>query len=370
MAIVSPTPLPRTLPLLQIFRGGAAVFVVLFHVTWFGRVLDPQYFLWGAFLFGHSGVDFFFVLSGFIMAYAHAADAGYPAQAWPFVKARVARIFPAYWIVLAITLASYAYHPGLGDYALNVPTAARAAVLYEQLREPVVPVAWSLSFELAFYLFFVLYVVAGTAPFVVASVAWCGLIAAGSVWGWYWSARTLLSPLVVEFFLGSLAALIILRWRPRFGPRALLAAGILWLAVAAGDASGYLDTNLNVRNFAIPYFLLILTAAGYDLGRTRAYPWPLLLLGDASYAVFLVHYLVVQNGTLWLTAHPGIAATLGLQVTLALLAGVMIATGIAFHLVIEAPLHARVRRMLSVRRREVRMLAAAVAEPPLGVPSA
>jgi exopolysaccharide production protein ExoZ len=365
MAIATPTALPRTLPLLQIFRGAAATFVVLFHVTWHGHSLYPEDFLWRAFLFGHSGVDFFFVLSGFIMVYAHAGDAGRPARAWPFVKARVARIFPAYWVVLAVTLACHVYRPELGDYALNVPTAARALVLYDQLRQPVVPVAWSLSYEIAFYAFFVLYLVAGSALFAAASAAWCALILAANM-GWVQvPAPTLLSPLVAEFFLGSLAAMIVLRWRPRFGARALLAAAILWLAVAAGDASGYLDTNQNVRNFAVPYFLLILAAAGYDLRRTRPYPRALLLFGEASYAIFLVHYLGVQNGILWLAGHPAIANTVGSRVTLALLSVALIATGVGFHLGIERPLHSGARRMLHVRSRATRSPAPPVVERPL-----
>jgi peptidoglycan/LPS O-acetylase OafA/YrhL len=42
MAHPSQPPLPRTLPLLQIFRGFAATFVVLFHVTWHGRALTGE----------------------------------------------------------------------------------------------------------------------------------------------------------------------------------------------------------------------------------------------------------------------------------------------------------------------------------------
>src|SRR5262249_22321969 len=157
---------------LQIFRGAAATSVVLFHVTWHGRVVHPEYFAAGAFMFGHSGVDFFFVLSGFIMIYAHAADAGRRGRAWRFVKARVVRIFPAYWIVLAPTLACYAWRPEFADYgayARNIATAARSVILYDQLRQPVVPVAWSLSYELAFYAFFVLFFVVPPRVFAAAA---------------------------------------------------------------------------------------------------------------------------------------------------------------------------------------------------------
>jgi exopolysaccharide production protein ExoZ len=355
----SAPPLPRTLPLLQVFRGAAATFVVLFHVTWHGRVLHPEYFFGRAFMFGHSGVDFFFVLSGFIMVYAHAKDAGHPGKAWAFVKARFARIFPAYWVVLAVTLACYAWRPELhqyGAYARNVPTATRAVMLYDQLRQPVVPVAWSLSYELAFYAFFVLFFVAGWAAFAAAAAVWCALILAPGM-GWAQAtAPTLLSPFIIEFFLGSVAAAIVLRWRPHVGGAALVAAAIACGVVAVADAWSFIDTNHNVRNFALPYCLLILAGASYDVRRTRRYPRTLLLLGEASYAVFLVHYLAVQNGIFWIAAHPAVPAMLGWQCTLVLLSMALIAIGVGFHVAVERPLHAGVRRILNIRPRETTSL--------------
>ena len=59
----------RTLELIQVFRGAAATMVVLYHVGSINHFYSP--FLGNVFGFGHSGVDFFFILSGFIMLYVH-----------------------------------------------------------------------------------------------------------------------------------------------------------------------------------------------------------------------------------------------------------------------------------------------------------
>ena len=69
----------------QIARGVAALTVVLYHAT---RGLSlPQYLGYIPFDnslgFGHAGVDFFFVLSGFIIMYAHTADIGKAGTALP-----------------------------------------------------------------------------------------------------------------------------------------------------------------------------------------------------------------------------------------------------------------------------------------------
>lgn len=79
--------LPRQLDILQVYRGLAATLVVLYHLTWWGgQPIFHQLPYWlpnmptwkagGFFLFGHSGVDFFFTLSGFVMVWGYGRDAG------------------------------------------------------------------------------------------------------------------------------------------------------------------------------------------------------------------------------------------------------------------------------------------------------
>ena len=54
---------PPRLYTLQMFRGLAAILVLMAHATLF---FDSKY-VWGVFSEGTTGVDFFFVLSGFII---------------------------------------------------------------------------------------------------------------------------------------------------------------------------------------------------------------------------------------------------------------------------------------------------------------
>ena len=105
MATVMAT--PRRLDILTLYRGIAATLVVLFHYT--AAVGQPYYFglpSWtpmmpegrtnGLFDFGHSGVDFFFVLSGFVMVWGYGRDGGRVRALWPYLTARFARIYPTY----------------------------------------------------------------------------------------------------------------------------------------------------------------------------------------------------------------------------------------------------------------------------------
>jgi peptidoglycan/LPS O-acetylase OafA/YrhL len=80
-------------------RGVAALLVCLFH----SYGLIEKYFggmAWGnLFQAGHSGVEFFFILSGFIILHAHRQDAGRPEKIQPFLLKRAIRILPLFWLV-------------------------------------------------------------------------------------------------------------------------------------------------------------------------------------------------------------------------------------------------------------------------------
>jgi exopolysaccharide production protein ExoZ len=146
-----PPPTPRqALGSLEIGRFIAASIVVLMHlkepivshtapggVTIFGNLDFP----------GPLAVQYFFVLSGFVMMTAHGRDFGRKGAALTFWWRRACRIYPMYWIALIIPL----------FYLYAEMTPARWA---EQLTlQPVnitdlVASAWSLRFEIGFYVMF------------------------------------------------------------------------------------------------------------------------------------------------------------------------------------------------------------------------
>jgi len=335
-----------TLQLIQVFRGAAAIMVMLYHVTMVNHFYYP--FLGGVFGFGHSGIDFFFVLSGFIMLYVHYEKAGYARQTWQFLAMRAARIFPIYWCVLAVTVALVWMYPPTDELmwsprnSLEPLTLTRAVFLYRQDSDAVVPIAWTLSFELVFYLFFSLYLLCGSSLFTLLVLAWCGAIAAQ----WNGMANlgshpVLLRPLIGEFFLGCLAALLV----KRFGPRrvsvwwVILAIGICG-AVARAELVGAIDPY---KWYAVPFFLLILTGAAYDQATARTYPRLLLLLGEASYSIYLVHYGMVVLFAKTVDHYRAVASRAP-NLTLALLALTILAAGVLIHWGVERPLLASARR--------------------------
>lgn len=136
---------------LQAGRALAAQFVVLYHVdavmgSRLGQSLDSSFMK-----AGDSGVEFFFVLSGFIMAHVHWGDVGKPGTAPRYFYNRLVRIYPIFWIVLSLTalgqVAVGQVEPGLSDPVSII----RAILLLPFDGLPPVSVAWTLSHEVLFY---------------------------------------------------------------------------------------------------------------------------------------------------------------------------------------------------------------------------
>ena len=125
---------------LQALRAYAALSVVFFHFSLVPASAMPWHF-------GSFGVDLFFVLSGFIIAYSADRDSRH------FLVHRLIRVLPTYWIVTtlgaAICLLGMPWLDALGWWGQSLAFLTRA-----DGRTPIIFVGWTLVYELAFYLIY------------------------------------------------------------------------------------------------------------------------------------------------------------------------------------------------------------------------
>ncbi len=141
---------------LEMLRAVAALLVVMFHTQWiFGTHTGTSPFA-GMFVGGYRGVDLFFVLSGFIIARVHTADIGRPRRLGNYVFNRIARVYPAVWIMTACAGGLYAagFGGALKTGKLTAWGIAASALLLPQIGAPLVNVTWTLKYEVFFYLVF------------------------------------------------------------------------------------------------------------------------------------------------------------------------------------------------------------------------
>ena len=147
--------------------------VVIFHGSFFTGHTVAR----GALKSGFHGVEYFFVLSGFVIYSAHAQDIWCPDRLLNYLNRRFLRIFPPYWLALSLVLLFIPITgpPGSLDpaeLARNVFLLPRAAVDY-----PYVTPAWTLHYELCFYAAFCLLIVLPSVLGGALFVAW-GIIVA------------------------------------------------------------------------------------------------------------------------------------------------------------------------------------------------
>ncbi len=107
---------------------------------------------------GSAGVDIFFVISGLVMTISVQRNAGRDHPAWTFAKDRIIRIVPLYWIVTTVKIAAVVAVPALATRTsldpLYVAGSYALLPLYDgsRLIPPVLPVGWTLTYEMFFYI--------------------------------------------------------------------------------------------------------------------------------------------------------------------------------------------------------------------------
>lgn len=307
---------------LQALRALAAIGVVIFHVGLMPGTSLP-------FQVGAAGVDIFFVLRGFIIAYSSSRDQRH------FLPRRLLRILPAYWIATVIAAAFTLQKMTLPD-AADWLVQSLFYLPHPQGRPVLIFVAWTLIYELAFYLLYWLALRTGARLAPVVALIVLPVLALVHVPGlprpW---------PLLLEFALGIAIYLGVERFglSQRIGKQAgLLMIGIgMALLPVLPDLTSYDSDDCESLDRVLTWGL---PAAGIVLGAIVAEREGLairnrtvLVLGAASYAIYLLHPIVVGQ----LLPLPPIAPPLSWAACIGATA-LAVAIAVGFHLWIEKPL--------------------------------
>ena len=334
---------------IQYLRAIAALMVVLFHLQpqlermgirgWPGEWLS-------------AGVDIFFVVSGFIMWWTTRAGDVSPGE---FMRRRIHRVVPIYWALSAVYVAVLLLAPRLMQSGqLELPHAVASFLFIPAVHPvtgymmPLVTPGWTLNYEMFFYGIFALGLFLPRAHrLAFVSLAMLLLVLLGQVVDPQSRvADFYTSTLLLEFLFGVWLGVLFESGRV-LPPRVLPLAAVLSVAALVG-LQRFAVSETRFIFMGLPAAAVVFVAISWERWRpVRVLPVA-LLLGNASYSIYLVHQLALSatgqawrrmvDGPLWLVGSG--FALVGVAVSVLL--------GIVCHRLLEQPL-GRLTLPLAVR---------------------
>jgi len=293
----------RRIVSIQYLRALAALAVVAYHA-------NRNVFA------GQAGVDIFFVISGYIMWMIARSE----PTILNFISARVTRIVPLYWLA-TIIMGLHQHRPAdaIVRSMLFIPFIGEQGRIW-----PVLVQGWTLDYEMFFYaVIAVSLVVPGRKRLVVVLSTLMALSAVGAAIRFTDPLlRTYTNPMLLEFCLGIVLAEV--QWgdlpsKP-FLIAAMIAVSVMLYALVPGTEH---LVPWRVLAWGVPSALLVASALTCEANWHIPSLGLLLLLGEASYAIYLFHPFILktvlklsgQNPILGVVAVVVSASLLGVFVT-------------------------------------------------------
>ncbi|MEZ5779556.1 MAG: acyltransferase [Paracoccaceae bacterium] len=296
---------PGTYGSIQMLRAAAALSVLVFHLG------DPLKRL------GHdggwpsafsAGVDVFFVISGFIM---WTTTRQKPVSAADFLKRRLIRVVPMYWIVTSLVIAILIFgtnrvSTGALDWRHAISSYAFVAMEHPGRPGEIAPlllVGWTLNYEMAFYGLFALSLCLKARARLwglLLTLAGLALLGAASD-GFGGAPGFYTAPIVLEFALGIMIAVRVAagRWLSGKAAWTSVALGLLLLALSPSEISRTGGDRLIA--YGLPAGLIVMGALSLERGGLAFTARLPLLIGQASYTIYLVHGVALSAGvSVWL----------------------------------------------------------------------
>ncbi len=349
----------RWLPM-EGLRGFAVALVFLVHFADFMKPLSDAPWLPALQELGNVGVDLFFVLSGFLI---YKACIQRPINVRLYAWRRIERIYPAFLAALVIYLLLMALMPSQS----KLPDAWGDKVTYILSNvlllpgmlpiEPIMAVAWSLSYEVFFYLPVPLAIIGLRMRLwkpdqrLVFFLALYAAMIAIELSGYGGRFR-------LSMFLGGMMLYEVLALRPAERRRTSALSDIATFVAVGGAFALYVLMAINpvavphMLNGAFPpvtriviinlAFMILVYRSVFTAGlAAKVFSWtPLRWLGNISYSFYLMHGLGLHGmfmalGKVWRPDDTGLA-TFALLLPVAFVAS--LAVSLPIYLLIERPL--------------------------------
>ncbi len=243
---------------------------------------------------GSAGVDIFFVISGLVMTLSARRKATKATAAWTFIKDRIIRIIPLYWIITTCKIVVVLALPALISRTTLEPSYVAASYALLPVHDatgvirPVLPVGWTLSYEMFFY---IAVAIALMMRQPISSICIPVLLVFSGL-GLIWPADGFPNTIAAEFILGIAIGGAVPRLQTL--PTTLsLITGVIALCLLVTVPIG--GAILRPLSWGLPAAVVVAAAVSIEMPIRQHLPKWLLLAGNASYATYLTHGFVIPT---------------------------------------------------------------------------
>lgn len=346
----------RRLSYVQVSRAIAILFVLLGHVN----ILFYTHYKYDWFHMGQwertGGVDFFFIVTGFMIYYLYHKHAGVPGKTSEFILKRAIRIYPLYWIFTLILIAvPFISLSKTGGYSWE-------HIIKSLLILPPVPIldsAWSLCHVMFFYLMFsaFLYRPKFFKPIIFLWVIATVLIELKIVP--YPENSFIFSFSSLEILFGCLVAHLTLKYTFKNSTLMILVGLFGFLAVWVNNFYNFIYIH-GPSVFSISSMILMLGISEKDK-KERKVPKFLSFLGDASYSIYIAHGSLLHL-YLFLLVKVNLVSSMGYFLSMVIVILLTILSSCIIYKVLEKPMLKYLRSLVFRKKNLVIKIPAAIAK--------
>lgn len=350
---------------IQVLRAVAALLVVADHtLIHIFTVYDlPQIYHVMAWKLGGIGVTTFFVISGFVMALTNDANFGRREEPLRFMLNRIIRIMPLYWLMSAIAAALFivtaSKQISISYLLMSLFFIVPLDTANHTIMQPVLGPGWTLSYEMFFYAVFALFLML---PKRAALTGFTTVMVALVIWGMSTLSSTEINDPTSRFAFYANPLLL------------LFVGGVLLGALYKKYESVFQNTNINISWMYGAVALTLFISIATDKNS-----WPLILqplvfilplicvaiallcrfqpvtrsgrlgvlLGEASYSIYLSHILVLAI----MRKIVPVAPLFGIVYFIVVFTAAAV-TGTGIYKFIEVPLTKYARKFIKLKRRQ------------------
>lgn len=353
---------------LDSMRGLCALIVAIYHFSC-NSMINSLPFVKNGFLF----VDFFFVLSGFVIAASYGDKLLSGFSTLKFMLLRLGRLYPLHIFILILYASIAVIRPGAYSGEDFLITALLLQIFTDGHLSNWNPPSWSISAEIWTYLLFAMLSLAGRRTLYIAAV---GIVATAPFLLTQYSDRYLdvcfegaIFRSSLGFFLGVICYFV---WRR--GSWRLISSGLFEAAALIASITVVSVAGAGPISFLCPYAfataIYFLASQRGLVSRILLLP-PLVAIGELSYSIYMTHLFVqarLLNALDLLMRHVGLPIEkmvggqqtisnasghmLPADVSVILMLAIVLALSAASHRFVEKPLR-RVSRDLLLRTKPV-----------------